>query len=261
MKINKKSKVQINKLIVTICLLALIGFPANQSNAATIGFLNTFGTFKSSSGAAVASGGVSVGFFTTKLPTAAELAAITSNPFSALSAYGYQDVRTLLDVNSAAPVMSAGGSWDFSGTGTFGGTLTVPSVPSNAPANAINANDVLSAFLAGASATTTQLWAFGFNGGTYADGFAGSTEWAATTANALGVSILTTSWLYPSSAASIKLSDLNAAGEILVGTDGSAISGGSVNNVHMALIPEPSSASLLAIGVAGLVALRVRRKS
>ena len=38
--------------------------------------------------------------------------------------------------------------------------------------------------------------------------------------------------------------------------------GSTFENVEAyALIPEPSSASLLALGVAGLVALRVRRKS
>ena len=36
---------------------------------------------------------------------------------------------------------------------------------------------------------------------------------------------------------------------------------GVPNSANLALIPEPSSASLLALGMAGLVALRARRKS
>ena len=49
-------------------------------------------------------------------------------------------------------------------------------------------------------------------------------------------------------------------GSLSLGT-GAYPSEGVVNSANLALIPEPSSASLLAIGVAGLVALRVRRKS
>ena len=49
-------------------------------------------------------------------------------------------------------------------------------------------------------------------------------------------------------------------GSLSLGT-GAYPSEGVVNSANLALIPEPSSASLLAIGVAGLVALRARRKS
>ena len=49
-------------------------------------------------------------------------------------------------------------------------------------------------------------------------------------------------------------------GSLSLGT-GAYPSEGVVNSANLALIPEPSSASLLALGVAGLVALRARRKS
>ena len=49
-------------------------------------------------------------------------------------------------------------------------------------------------------------------------------------------------------------------GSLSLGT-GAYAGDGVVNSANLALIPEPSSASLLALGVAGLVALRARRKS
>ena len=49
-------------------------------------------------------------------------------------------------------------------------------------------------------------------------------------------------------------------GSLRLGT-GAYPSDSVVNSANLALIPEPSSASLLALGMAGLVALRTRRKS
>ncbi len=257
MKTNK----QIHKIILAISAFFLVSPYGYQSNAATIGYLTSFGAFLSSGGNTPTSGGVSIGFFTSSLPTAAQLSGMT-DPWSQLaSTYGYKDVRILLDGNGALPTFQSTGSWDYSNLGVIGGTLNVPNTPSNSGlTNAINGNDILSAFAGGTGGVATQLWAFAFNAGTYANGFSGSTEWAATTANALGSA--TNGWLYPTSSESIQLSELNVAGEVLIGTDGASISGGNANNVYMtAIIPEPSSASLLALGVAGLVALRVRRKS
>jgi hypothetical protein len=255
MKTNK----QISKIFVAVCAFWMVSPFGNQSNAATIGYVTTFGSFLSSSGSNLSSGGVSVGFFTTSLPSAFDLTAMT-NPWSSIATtYGYKDVRVLLDANSNLPTMSSGGSWDYAAGGVIGGTLTVPGTPTNVT-NAINGNDALAAFAGGTGGTATQLWVFAFNQGNYANGFAGSTEWAVTTANALGNA--TNDWLYPTSSENIQLSQLNATGEVLIGTDGASISGGNANNVYMtAIIPEPSSASLLALGVAGLVALRIRRKS
>jgi len=51
--------------------------------------------------------------------------------------------------------------------------------------------------------------------------------------------------------------NLASSSELILGGSGPLVSG--VNSIS--LIPEPSSASLLALGVAGLVALRIRRKS
>ena len=78
-------------------------------------------------------------------------------------------------------------------------------------------------------------------------------------------------WIIPANPTGITPGDFGADifdsgtvayfGSLSLGT-GAYAAEGVVNSANLAaIIPEPSSASLLAIGVAGLVALRVRRKS
>jgi hypothetical protein len=77
-------------------------------------------------------------------------------------------------------------------------------------------------------------------------------------------------WIIPANPTGITPGDLGADifdsgtvayfGLLSLGT-GAYAGDGVVNSANLQAIPEPSSASLLAIGVAGLVALRVRRKS
>jgi hypothetical protein len=252
MKNNNKSS---TKKALGWFALTLIGlaFPV-QINAATVAYGTPLGSFLLADGSSplLSGGGISVGFFTgSTLPTKAQLAAITSNPYSALvSTYNYVDLRNLADAVGSSSFQSSG-SWDFS-SGWTGATLNVPNSPTNYT-TAINGNDISAAFAGGSTGTATALWAFAFNSGNYANQFSGSTQWAAVTANELGGA--TNDWLFPTSAENIQLSQISTAGEILIGTD-------SANNVLMAnVIPEPSSTSLLALGVAGLVALRARRKS
>jgi hypothetical protein len=79
----------------------------------------------------------------------------------------------------------------------------------------------------------------------------------------------TAAWITPatdSSGVSMNLSGLQASGvmeisEVLLGDVVDYASGSDLIKLSVAGIPEPSSASLLALGVAGLVALRARRKS
>jgi len=231
----------------------------SASYSATIGIGTALGAFKQTDGSLPTTGGVSIGFFTVALPTSSQLSAMT-NPWTELAgaSYGYKDVRTLLDSNSNPPTFQSTG-WDFS-AGWTGGTLNVPNTPSNV-SNAINGNDLLSAFAGGTGGTATALWAIAFNGGTYATSYIGSTQWAVTTANALGGS--TNDWLYPTSSETISLSQINATGEVLIGTDGASagITGVGANDVVMTdLVPEPSTGALMMIGAAGLVALRRLRK-
>jgi len=235
-----------------ICL-AFLFLGVVTSQAATIGYVTTFGNFRTSAGLALGAGGVSIGYFTVALPTASQLTAMT-NPWADLASanYGYRDVRILLDSNSALPTFQTGGTWDYSSGGVIGGTLNVPNSPSNV-ANAINGNDALSAFLGGTGGTATQLWAFAFNGGNYANGYSGSTEWAATTANALGGA--TNDWLYPTSSENIQLSQINAIGEVLIGSDP------GTSDVWMAaIIPEPASTSLFGMGLLIIHGVLSRRK-
>ena len=84
-------------------------------------------------------------------------------------------------------------------------------------------------------------------------------SWSSATALAV---VTDATWIVPSANASnvtVNTAYINLASsaELILGGSGPIVSG--VNSIS--LIPEPSSASLLAIGVAGLVALRVRRKS
>ena len=77
-------------------------------------------------------------------------------------------------------------------------------------------------------------------------------------------------WIIPANPTGITPGDLGADifdpgtvayfGSLSLGT-GAYAGDGVVNSANLQAIPEPSSASLLALGVAGLVALRVRRKS
>lgn len=229
--------------------------------AATIGFVTSFGTFRSSTGAVLSEGGVSIGYFTVALPTVSQLEAML-NPWTELagSSYGYRDVRVLLDSNNSLPTFQGTGTWDFSVGGAIGGTLNVPNSPSNVN-NAVNVNDSLSAFLGGTTGTDkTTLWAFAFNKGNYANGFSGFTEWAAVTATAPGGT--TNDWIYPGANGSenIQLSQINAAGEVLIGLDGNGtgITGVGVNDVL--LIPEPSVGSFLLLGGISLAILRAQKR-
>ena len=83
--------------------------------------------------------------------------------------------------------------------------------------------------------------------------------WSSATALAIVTDV---SWIVPSANASnvtvnTAYINLDSSGELIFGKSGPLVSG--VNSIS--LIPEPSSASLLALGMAGLVALRARRKS
>lgn len=224
-------------------------------HSATIGFGNAFGNFLSSSGSSLTEGGVSVGFFTVALPTTAAIASISNLNYTTFSStFGFVDVRTMRDINNNLPTWVSGG-WDFQ-SGFTGGTLTVPATPSNPPSAAFNHNDTLATFAAGAT-TGTSLWIVAFNKGNYSNNFTGSTEWALVTATAPGGTA--NDWIYPTSSENLQLSQINAASEIIAGTDGASILGGNASDVYLTVIPEPNSAALLGLG--GLFLFAIRRLS
>jgi hypothetical protein len=80
----------------------------------------------------------------------------------------------------------------------------------------------------------------------------GTAAWVTPSADATGVT-LNLSGLQATAGGSVQ------AAEVLLGTVSDYATGSDL--IALRAIPEPSSASLLALGVAGLVALRVRRKS
>jgi len=80
----------------------------------------------------------------------------------------------------------------------------------------------------------------------------GTAAWVTPSADATGVT-MNLSGLQATAGGSVE------AAEVLLGTVSDYATGSDL--IALRAIPEPSSASLLALGVAGLVALRVRRKS
>lgn len=238
-------------LLAAISACVLFTSP-DRLHSATIGFGNAFGNFLSSGGLSLSEGGVSVGFFTVALPTTAAIASISNLNYTTFSStFGFVDVRTMRDSNNNLPTWVSGG-WDFV-TSFTGGTLTVPATPNNPPTAAFNHSDQLATFAAG-STTGTALWVVAFNKGNYANNFAGATEWALVTATAPGGT--SNDWIYPTSSENIQLSQINAAGEILAGTDGASIGGGLANDVYMTVIPEPNSAALIGLGAIVLFGAR-----
>jgi len=219
---------------------------ASTEAAVSIGALNNaaVGYWVSSTGTTLTTGGISIGFFA-NTPNWSVLSTKTaSEAWSSLLTYGYTDVRSI----SGATI--SGVDWSFAVTGTptaaTGGTvgnIAIASLPAN-----------------------TRLYAIAFNAGdwnannTMASATFAGTQWGAV--SAFGHATTSENYLAPADlgSKSIQFKSANlVAADVLVGS----LSPSYATNfsVQLSAIPEPTSASLLALGVAGLVALRVRRKS
>lgn len=201
--------------------------------------LTSNGAITLSSSAVPSAGGITLGYFSGSAPLDSVIQSWSAaNAIANLISSSWVDVRT---VNASGAGMQANGDWDWPGGGSpgtagakIGGTY----------------NWVFDAALA-----NKQLYIFAFNAGTSGFGFSsssvvapsasaftassftGSTEWAALKA---------ANWIFPSTdgtALNLKIVDIDVASELLVGTDGG-------NNI--ALIPEPSSISLLLVGLGAL---------
>ena len=221
-----KAKGTLSKSLAVFCLMAVSSFAAvtvaHVENA-------TVGEFLSSSGSALASGGVSVGYFTGAVPSDATIQGLNaSTAFADLVALGYTDVR-----NPTGATQAGGFDWSFP---TIAGTIQ------NIPIGSLPQG--------------TQLFVLAFNAGSYVAGtagapattsasFAGATEWAV---------VKDAGYTGPADSNTRSLL-LNAASgsEIVVGTD----NGVNVNLASASVVPEPSRALL---GMIGLVALFVRRR-
>jgi len=236
---------------ITVTLASLIALPvflqAATVNVGTVATSSTTGQYLSSAGALVTTGFVRVGFFNKTFAELQTTISGWSGSTTGLDAYNslnnsFTAIGTVINPSSGGGTLggsttglyqAAGAGWNFSSGGAVSGTA--------------NFVDLALA----AQGTQIYVWAFNNSDLTFASG-AAPTQWALVTdRNATGGT-----WTMPGSGTlSTLLSAVSTQSDVLLGTDNG-------NNVNMAaIIPEPSSASLLAIGVAGLVALRARRKS
>jgi hypothetical protein len=236
---------------ITLTLATLIALPvflqAATVNIGTVATSSTTGQYLSSAGALVTTGFVRVGFFSKTFAELQTTISGWSGSTTGLDAYNslnssFTAIGTVINPSSSGGSLggsttglyqTAGAGWNFTSAGAVSGTANFVDLA-----------------LTG-QGTQIYVWAFNNSDLTFASG-AAPTQWALVTdRNATGGT-----WTTPGSGTlSTLLSAVSTQSDVLLGTDNG-------NNVNMAaIIPEPSSASLLAIGVAGLVALRARRKS
>lgn len=219
-----------NLLTAGIAAFVLFAGIKQASAVVTIGHPEPgAGAFLTSSGLAVAAGGVSIGYFPSGAPSNSAFGT-TITDFASLVAAGYVDVR-----NITGAAQTVGFDWDF--PQNIGGSVQ------NIPFASLP--------------LSTQLYVVAFNAGSYVAGtqgtpsttagsYAGATEWAVIkdTADHLSPADLGTKNV---------LLNTVTAGDILIGSD----NGNNVNMASLGAVPEPSRALL---GMMGLVALFVRRR-
>ncbi|MFN7564257.1 MAG: hypothetical protein ACK5TH_20980 [Prosthecobacter sp.] len=217
------------KQFLKISILALAAYTVPANAAVTIAHPEngTVGAFLDSTGAALAAGGVSVGYFSSAVSDSQIQALSAGTAFSDLIALGYRDVR-----NAVGATLAGGFDWAFP---TVAGT--VQNIP------------------IGTLPQGTQLYVIAFNAGSYVAGtagtpsttstsFAGATEWAVVKdAGYTGPADSNTRSLLLSAA---------SGSEILVGTDN------GVNVNLAAAVPEPTK-GILSIAAMALIGLRRRR--
>jgi hypothetical protein len=268
LKTNKQKRYKImTKMKLTssiwfrICGAAILAMSCNTTSNAvvTIGYVGNTGTgyFVTSAvnpitlvstGTLVNTGEVSVGFFKNPItsvlfnPSSSDWTTIkagnVSDAWSALLALGYTDVRSLGTLGTGFdPSFSTGG------TPTTNIGMTTQNIP------------------VGSLPASTRMYVLGFNAGAWDNTsktatFGNATEFGVV--SAFGHATASQNFLSPADNGTKSLQFKSAVltnEDVLIGSLVSSANG------TVAMIPEPSSASLLALGVAGLVALRVRRKS
>jgi len=236
-------KVAANRKLSGLLLAAFLASATPSWAVNTLSHAETLtsnGAITLSSSAVPSAGGITLGYFS---GSSAPLDSViqswsAANAIANLISSSWVDVRT---VNASGAGMQSNGDWDWPGGGSPGTAGTKIGGTYN--------------WVFDASLANKQLYIFAFNAGTSgfgfssssvvapsasaftASSFAGSTEWAALKA---------VNWIFPATdgtALNLKVVDIDVASELLVGTDGG-------NNI--AMIPEPSSVSLLLIGLGAL---------
>jgi hypothetical protein len=246
MKTNKSStKIGSSPVLAVFATCVFLAQIGSTQAAVSIGSLNNaaVGYWVSSTGTTLTAGGISIGFFANTPDWQVLSGKSASQAWSSLLTYGYTDVRSLSSVTQPSDWSFTTGGTPTAATGGTVGNVAIASLPSN-----------------------TRLYAIAFNGGnwnannTMASATLGGTEWGAV--SAFGHSTAAENFVAPADLGSkvIQFKSANlVSSDVLVGS----LSPSYATNfsVQLSAIPEPSSASLLALGVAGLVALRARRKS
>jgi hypothetical protein len=234
---NKNNNTKLNvKALMAMLLVAAVG----SVNASTLKLDATGYDVKTAAGVSISTNlGAKLGYFASGFTaTSANLAQWDENFISMNGQWAFSTKRFQISLNAGDLNVGSGSQ---TGSTAYGVTIPV-STPlyllvsntaySGTPSTSSSANADYLLPQAGITAGTTQ----------YA--LLTDSTWKMLTASATDLTITTLGF-----------------------TAGTAISGGfgSYNTATSAItlnaIPEPSSASLLALGVAGLVALRVRRKS
>ena len=246
MKNKKNMKNKITLTLTTLIVLPVF-LQAATVNVGTVASSSGTGQYLTSTGAINTGGFVRVGFFNKTFVELQTTISGWSGSTTALAAYqslnnSFTAIGTVINPSSLGGTLggsttglyqTAGAGWNFSSGGAVSGTASFVDL-ALAP-----------------QGTQIYVWAFNNSDLTFASG-ASPTQWALVTDR----NVTGGTWTMPGSGTlSTLLSAVSSQSDVLLGTD-------SGNNVLMAnVIPEPSSASLLALGVAGLVALRARRKS
>ena len=256
----KKMKLT-SSIYLRICGAAILALASSATSkaAVTIGYVGNTATgyFVTSAvnpitlvstSTLVNTGEISVGFFKNINgffnPTASDWLSISngevSNAWSALLALGYTDVRSV-----SGATLGTGFDPSFSTLGSP--TTNIGMTTQNIPFASLPAS--------------TRMYVLGFNAGAWNNTAKTATFGTATefgVVSAFGHATAAQNFLSPADGGTKSIQFKSAAltsDDVLIGSLVSSANG------TVAMIPEPSSASLLALGVAGLVALRARRKS
>lgn len=233
------------KLVGLTMALAMLVAPATTKAVVTIAHVenSAIGYFVDSGGVnLVSTGEVSFGFFTGSGPSASDWTNLKSggaaNAWSSLLSLGYTDVRTLGTLGTGFdPSFATGGS----------PTTNIGATVQNIPFASLPAN--------------TRLYIFGFNAGSWDNTtktatFNLATEWGAV--SAAGHATTSQNFLSPADGGTKSMNFKNAAltsSDVLVGSLVSS------SNGVVAMVPEPSTGTLLLLGAFGLAVLRSRRNA